>query len=86
MSAHSRAIPDLSPRPPPPARPGLRRFLLRCLNTDGSFCMHDGGEVDIRGAYCAAAVARLTNVYDDPMFEKTAEWLSRCAAAEMESA
>ena len=39
--------------------------------------MHDGGEVDIRGAYCAAAVARLTNVYDDTLFEKTAEWVSR---------
>ncbi|XP_043203524.1 protein farnesyltransferase subunit beta-like isoform X1 [Amphibalanus amphitrite] len=63
-------------------RPGLRRFLRRCLNSDGSFSMHDDGEVDIRGAYCAAAVARLTNVYEDALFEKTAEWLSSCQTYE----
>ncbi|XP_037072174.1 protein farnesyltransferase subunit beta-like [Pollicipes pollicipes] len=63
-------------------RVGLRRFLLQCLNEDGSFCMHLGGEVDIRGAYCAAAVARLTHVYDDALFEKTAEWVASCQTYE----
>ena len=44
--------------------------------------MHDGGEVDIRGVYCAASVAKLTNVYHPKMFSGTAEWLVRCQTYE----
>jgi len=44
---------------------------------DGSFMMHEkDGEVDIRGAYCAVSVAKLTNVYTDSLFKNTAQWIS----------
>ena len=37
--------------------------------------MHEGGEVDIRGAYCAASVAQLTQIFSPEMFKNTAEWI-----------
>lgn len=40
--------------------------------------MHENGEVDIRGAYCALAAAKLTNVYTPDMFKSTAEWIAKC--------
>lgn len=41
-----------------------------------------GGELDIRGAYCAASVARLTNIFAADMFEGTAEWIVACQTYE----
>ena len=42
-----------------------------------SFVMHSGGEVDIRGVYCALSVARLTHVYTEDMFKGTELWVVR---------
>ena len=55
----------------------MRRFLHGLRLPDGSFVMHEDGEVDIRGVYCALSVARITNVYTDEMFHKTSEWALR---------
>ena len=44
--------------------------------------MHDDGEEDIRGAYCAIAVALLTNISTPTLFENTAYWISRCQTYE----
>ncbi len=44
---------------------------------DGAFTMHAGGEIDVRGAYCAAVSARLTNVATPEMFDGTAQWIVR---------
>ncbi|XP_011707188.1 PREDICTED: protein farnesyltransferase subunit beta isoform X2 [Wasmannia auropunctata] len=59
-------------------RKSLKRFLTSLRGEDGSFCMHENGEVDIRGAYCALAAAKLTNVYTPDMFRGTAEWIAKC--------
>ncbi|KAL6433912.1 hypothetical protein ACFW04_005849 [Cataglyphis niger] len=59
-------------------RKNLKRFLSSLRGEDGSFCMHENGEVDIRGAYCALAAAKLTNVYTPDMFKDTAEWIAKC--------
>ena len=40
----------------------LLRFLLSMKQADGSFTMCDGGEVDVRGSYCALCSALLYNV------------------------
>ena len=37
--------------------------------------MHDGGEVDIRGIYCALAISRLTGIYSDELFANTEHWI-----------
>lgn len=56
----------------------MKRFLSSLRAEDGSFCMHENGEMDIRGAYCALAAAKLTNVYTPDMFKGTAEWIAKC--------
>ena len=43
--------------------------------------MHVGGEVDIRGVYCALSVARLTGVYTHDMFRGTELWVARWVGA-----
>ncbi|KAK2157229.1 hypothetical protein LSH36_195g05038 [Paralvinella palmiformis] len=63
-------------------RASLQRFLLSMHQPDGSFTMHLGGEVDIRGTYCAASAARLTNITTKDMFDGTAEWIVRCQTYE----
>lgn len=60
----------------------LQSFLMKVRLSDGSFCMHEGGECDIRGAYCAATVARLTGIATLEMFDGTAEWIVRCQTYE----
>ncbi|XP_065893069.1 protein farnesyltransferase subunit beta-like [Dysidea avara] len=63
-------------------RPALQRFLIRLHQSDGSFIMHDDGEVDVRGAYLAAVAASLSNISVPIMFEKTAEWVASCQTYE----
>ena len=58
-------------------RAKLRKFLESMQLGDGSFMVHEGGEVDIRGVYLALSVAKLTNVYSDDLFLGTAEWVAR---------
>ena len=58
-------------------RPALSRWLRSLWQPDGSFVMHVGGEVDIRGVYCALSVARLTGVYAGDMFRGTELWVAR---------
>jgi len=53
---------------------------LRC--SDGSFTMHVGGEIDIRGVYCALSVASLINIYSSELFAQTDTWLLRCQTYE----
>lgn len=53
----------------------MYKFLLRAKHEDGGFCLDEGGEKDIRGAYCAIAVATILNIADEKLFDKTAEWL-----------
>ena len=48
----------------------------------GGFMMHEDGEEDIRGAYCAISVAQITNISVSTLFEETGYWLSRCQTYE----
>ncbi|XP_015116348.1 protein farnesyltransferase subunit beta [Diachasma alloeum] len=59
-------------------RESLYKFLKSVKYEDGSFSMHRDGEVDIRGVYCAIAVAKLTNVYTPSLFKNTEQWIARC--------
>ncbi|KAL7288080.1 hypothetical protein TKK_0017869 [Trichogramma kaykai] len=52
---------------------------LKSLRTDeGSFHMHVNGEMDIRGVYCALAVAKLLNIYTPELFKNTEKWVAKC--------
>lgn len=63
-------------------REKLKKFLWSVRDVNGAFSMHVGGEVDIRGLYCALSVARLTNIYSDDLFDKSAQWIVSCQTYE----
>ncbi|XP_022913911.2 protein farnesyltransferase subunit beta [Onthophagus taurus] len=60
----------------------LEEFLWSVRTPEGAFIMHRDGEVDIRGVYCALAVAHLTNIASSKLFEGTAEWIISCQTYE----
>ncbi|CDR01059.1 unnamed protein product [Oncorhynchus mykiss] len=61
-----------------PPREKLLSFLFSVKQTDGSFVIHGGGEVDIRSAYCAASVAPLTNIMTPTLFQDTPTHVFPC--------
>ena len=63
-------------------RPALRRFIVRMKSPGGGFCMHDDGECDVRGAYCALTVASLCDLLDDEISAGASAWISRCQTYE----
>lgn len=63
-------------------RSSLQKFLWTLRDVDGSFALHRGGEKDIRGIYCAISIAKITNIYTDALFDKTAEWAVSCQTYE----
>ncbi|XP_005106363.1 protein farnesyltransferase subunit beta [Aplysia californica] len=63
-------------------RQKLYEYLMRMKTEDGAFKMHDGGEVDIRGVYCALSAARLTNIMTKELVEGTADFITRCQTYE----
>ncbi|KAF9438831.1 hypothetical protein BGZ76_004142 [Entomortierella beljakovae] len=63
-------------------RKTLLEFLLRVKQKDGSFKMMVGGEIDVRGSYCALSAATLTNVCTPELTEGAAEFIKRCQTYE----
>lgn len=60
-------------------RPTLRSFLKRLKLPDGSFRMHAiDGEIDVRAAYCAVVVGKLTGCWDEELEDGVIEWISKC--------
>lgn len=63
-------------------RPAMARFLARCKRPDGSFAVHDRGEADTRGTYCALATASLLGIVTPALSRGAGEWLARCQTYE----
>ncbi|XP_066940758.1 protein farnesyltransferase subunit beta [Macrobrachium rosenbergii] len=63
-------------------REKLQEYLWSMRTPEGAFRMHEGGEIDIRGVYCAVSVARLTNICTSQLFENTPHWIMRCQSYE----
>ncbi|XP_046441231.1 protein farnesyltransferase subunit beta-like isoform X2 [Daphnia pulex] len=63
-------------------RTNLYNFLMNCRNEEGAFALHVGGEVDVRGTYCAVVVAKLTGIVDQKLFSGTSEWILKCQTYE----
>jgi len=59
-------------------RETLKQFLLKCKNEDGSFSVHTDGECDVRGAYCAMAVASMCDLVTPELCKNTANWVASC--------
>jgi protein farnesyltransferase subunit beta len=43
-------------------RPKLYEFLMRIKNKDGSFCLNEKGEIDMRGVYIAIIISDVLNI------------------------
>ncbi|GAA5859441.1 hypothetical protein JCM8547_006823 [Rhodosporidiobolus lusitaniae] len=63
-------------------RKGMYRFLMSLKQPDGSFIMHDGGEVDVRGAYCGLTVAVLLNILTPDLARNTPSFIASCQTYE----
>ncbi|KAI9485209.1 MAG: terpenoid cyclases/protein prenyltransferase alpha-alpha toroid [Benjaminiella poitrasii] len=63
-------------------RESLYQFLTHMKQPDGSFTMHEGGEIDIRGSYCALSVAALTNLLTPELTENCVEFIRRAQTYE----
>lgn len=61
---------------------GLNQFLQAMRRPDGSFSVHEGGENDVRGAYCAIVVASLTGIATPSLFAGTAGFIASCQSYE----
>lgn len=60
----------------------MHEFLLSLKQTDGSYIMHEGGEVDVRGVYCALSVATICGIDDDKLKDNCIKWIVSCQTYE----
>ncbi|KAK4704788.1 protein farnesyltransferase subunit beta, partial [Phenoliferia sp. Uapishka_3] len=63
-------------------RRGMYNFLLSLKQPDGSFVMHVGGEVDVRGCYCGLTVATLLNILTPALALNTSSFIASCQTYE----
>ncbi|XP_065188946.1 protein farnesyltransferase subunit beta-like [Sycon ciliatum] len=63
-------------------RAAMRRFLLALASESGEVRVHDGGEADVRAAYCACSVAHILNLDVWRAYGNVAFWLSECQTYE----
>jgi len=64
-------------------RRAMKKFLLSMKDPiTGAFRMHDDGEVDIRGTYCAIAVASLLRLIDHDLVTGVGEYVGACQTYE----
>ncbi|KAJ2357142.1 CAAX farnesyltransferase (FTase) subunit beta, partial [Coemansia sp. RSA 2611] len=57
-------------------RPGMYSWLMSMKCPDGAFTMHAGGEVDVRGIYCALVIASLLNIMTPELVKGAAEFIA----------
>lgn len=57
-------------------------FLMRMKCPQGGFTMHEEGETDMRGCYCAIAVASMLHILTDELAEGVPEYVRRCQTFE----
>lgn len=60
----------------------LDLYLHEMKQPNGSFRMHHGGEIDVRGTYCALSVASLLGIMDDKLSENVPEFIASCQSYE----
>ena len=63
-------------------RVSLVSFLMNLKDSSGGFRMHEGGEADMRGTYCAIAVASLLGVLTKELTHGVADYVLSCITYE----
>mmetsp|Transcript_8186 Transcript_8186/g.18311 ORF Transcript_8186/g.18311 Transcript_8186/m.18311 type:complete len:426 (+) Transcript_8186:44-1321(+) len=59
-------------------RQKMYAFLMRMKAPEGGFKMHDEGETDMRGTYCALATASMLHMITDELVEGVDDYVRRC--------
>jgi protein farnesyltransferase subunit beta len=59
-------------------RAALHQFLVDCKLPSGGIALHVGGEVDIRGTYCAIMSAYVTNALDEELSAGVSDYIASC--------
>jgi len=63
-------------------RAGLHGFLCSMKHPSGGFTMHHGGEVDVRGSYCALSAAVLSGVLTAQLKAGAGDYIISCQTYE----
>lgn len=63
-------------------REKLYAWLLRLKQPDGSFTVHEGGEVDVRASYCVWCIAALTGIMTHELLSGMPGFLASCQSYE----
>ena len=63
-------------------RRAMLDFLLSVKQDDGSFRMHDDGEVDLRASYCALSVAQMLNLLTPELTARAGDFVLACQTYE----
>ncbi|KAI8833062.1 farnesyltransferase, CAAX box, beta [Chytriomyces cf. hyalinus JEL632] len=63
-------------------RKKLYNWILSLKQPNGSFIMHYGGEVDVRGSYCVASVCKLLNMLTPEITENMGAFIASCQSYE----
>lgn len=64
-------------------RSNTKRFILSMKDREsGGFRMHEDGEIDMRGTYCAIAVSSILQLLDDAISENVGEYVRSCQTYE----
>ena len=59
-------------------RASIYKFFLKMKQPCGGFCMHDGGETDVRGTYTVIAIATLLNMLTPQLSAGVVDFVLRC--------
>lgn len=57
-------------------------WIMRLKQPDGSFTVHEGGEVDVRASYCVWCIATLTGILTEELVQGMAGFLASCQSYE----
>uniref|UniRef100_A0A6B2L6D9 Protein farnesyltransferase subunit beta n=1 Tax=Arcella intermedia TaxID=1963864 RepID=A0A6B2L6D9_9EUKA len=63
-------------------RKALYQFFLKLKIPGGGFRVHENGEADVRGSYCALSVAYVLNLLTEELTEGVAKWIASCQTYE----
>ncbi|KAJ2558801.1 CAAX farnesyltransferase (FTase) subunit beta [Coemansia sp. RSA 1933] len=63
-------------------REAMYRWLMEMKQPDGSFAVHEGGEVDVRGIYCALVIASVLNIMTPELVRGCARFIAGCQTFE----
>lgn len=63
-------------------RKKLYDWMMRLKQPDGSFTVHEGGEVDVRASYCVWCIASLTGIMTTELIQGMSGFLASCQSYE----